>query len=82
MTASIGRLYEKGDPKRDVGYTLFYMSVNLGSFVATLAVPIIAKYFGWHYGFGLAAFGMALGLIVFLLGQKKGCCQKISLMFL
>ena len=76
MAASIGRLYEKSDPKRDVGYTLFYMSVNLGSFVATVAVQIIAKYFDWHYGFGLAAFGMALGLIVFLLGQKKGVAKR------
>ncbi|MBK2124648.1 peptide MFS transporter, partial [Fangia hongkongensis] len=72
MAASIGRLYtSKDDPRRDAGYTLFYMSVNLGAGVSILLVPIIAKYFGWHVGFGLAAFGMALGLVVFLIGQKK-----------
>ena len=72
MAASIGRLYHKGDKRRDAGYTLFYMAVNFGSFFAVLLVPMFAKYFGWHVGFGAAAVGMALGLAVFLLGQKKG----------
>ncbi|GGG09439.1 MULTISPECIES: peptide MFS transporter [Cysteiniphilum] len=72
MAANIGLLYEKKDPRRDSGYTLFYMAVNLGGGVALLMVPIIAKYFGWHVGFSAAAIGMALGLIIFMLGQKKG----------
>ena len=76
MAASIGRLYEKGDERRDIGYTLFYMSVNLGSFLATLAVPMVAKYAGWHAGFGLAAFGMGLGLCTFLYAQRKEILPK------
>ncbi|UTW43514.1 peptide MFS transporter [bacterium SCSIO 12844] len=72
MAASIGRLYKKGDQRKDSGYTLFYMAINIGSFFAILCVPIVAKYLGWHIGFGLAAFGMILGLIVFIIGQKKG----------
>ncbi|GGF98735.1 MULTISPECIES: peptide MFS transporter [Cysteiniphilum] len=76
MAASIGRLYDKGDKRRDAGYTLFYMAVNFGSFFAVLLVPMLAKYFGWHVGFGAAAVGMALGLGVFLLGQKKGVLPK------
>ncbi len=71
IAASIGRLYKKNDRRRDAGYTLFYMSVNIGSFFSLLAVPMLAKSFSWHVGFGAAALGMALGLLVFIQAGKK-----------
>jgi POT family proton-dependent oligopeptide transporter len=58
----LGTLYSEGDPRRDGGFTLFYLGVNIGSFVGPLATGLLQTRFGFHYGFGVAALGMALGL--------------------
>ena len=70
ISTIVGDLYPKGDPRRDGGFTLFYMGINLGSFLATWSCGIIGIIWGWAWGFGLAGVGMLLGLIVFQLGQK------------
>lgn len=70
ISTIVGDLYPKGDPRRDGGFTLFYMGINLGSFLATWSCGIIGIVWGWAWGFGLAGIGMLLGLIVFQLGQK------------
>lgn len=70
ISTIVGDLYPEGDPRRDGGFTLFYMGINLGSFLATWTCGILGIVYGWAWGFGLAGFGMLLGLIVFQWGQK------------
>jgi POT family proton-dependent oligopeptide transporter len=70
ISTIVGKLYEKNDPRRDGGFTIFYMGINLGSFIATLLVTWLGETYGWKYGFGAAGVGMVLGLITFLWGQK------------
>jgi len=72
ISTMVGNLYPQGDPRRDGAYTIFYMGINLGAFVAPLACGALGQNnnFGWHYGFGLAGVGMVLGLISFLSFQS------------
>lgn len=70
VSAIVGELYQKDDPRRDSGFTLFYMGINVGALVPPLiAGALVAKY-GWHSGFLVAALGMAIGQISFMLGKK------------
>lgn len=62
----LGSCYNANDPERNRGFTLFYVSVNLGSFIATVSCGYIAHLYGWNYGFGLAGVGMLIGLITFV----------------
>lgn len=70
ISTIVGALYEPGDQRRDGGFTIFYMGINLGSVLATLLCGWLGIRYGWSYGFGLAGFGMLAGLITFLWGQK------------
>lgn len=70
VSAIVGQLYEANDPRRDAGYTIYYMGINIGSFTATLICGWLGETFGWSYGFGAAGIGMLLGLISFSYGQK------------
>jgi POT family proton-dependent oligopeptide transporter len=70
-TAIVGTLYAEGDERRDAGFTIFYMGVNLGGFVGPLLTGLAQTEVGFHLGFGLAAIGMALGLIQYTLGRKN-----------
>ena len=70
ISTMVGGLYKKGDIRRDKGFTIFYIGINLGAFISSLVVGTVGEVYGWHYGFGLAGIGMALGLIQYLLGQK------------
>ena len=72
ISTFVGTLYEKGDPKKDSGFTIFYMGINIGGWVAPLLCGWLAAKYGWHYGFGLAGIGMLTGLIFFWSGIKKG----------
>jgi len=69
ISTIVGDLYPQGDPRRDGGFTLFYMGINLGSFLATWSCGILGIIYGWAWGFGLAGVGMLLGLLVFHFGQ-------------
>ncbi len=60
ISTIVGELYEQGDRRRDAGFTIFYMGINLGSLGSQLACPFLAKEYGWWAGFLLAALGMAL----------------------
>lgn len=71
MQNLLGLLYDKEDPRKDVGYTIFYMGVNLGSFISTLLVPAVYTWVSPETGFLTAAFGMLLGLGFFLFGDKR-----------
>ncbi|MGB3180828.1 MAG: peptide MFS transporter [Cyclobacteriaceae bacterium] len=70
ISTMVGGLYPKGDKKRDAGFTIFYMGINLGAFLAAIIVGYVGETIGWHYGFSLAGFGMLLGQLVFIGGQK------------
>jgi len=70
ISTMVGSLYSQNDPKREEGFTIFYMGINLGSFIATLLVAYVGERIGWHLGFSLAGIGMLLGQIVFVLGRK------------
>ncbi len=70
ISTVVGALYAQGDPRRDGGFTIFYVGINLGAFISTLACSYLGIAYGWRYGFGLAGVGMLAGLVVFLWGQK------------
>jgi len=70
ISTIVGRLYGKDDPRRDSGFTIFYMGINIGAATSALACGYLGQTYGWKYGFGLAGFGMLFGLMVFLWGQK------------
>ena len=69
ISTMVGSLYQKGDIRRDKGFTIFYIGINIGSFLASIIVGYVGEVIGWHYGFGLAGIGMALGLLVYYFGQ-------------
>ncbi len=66
ISTMIGSLYPQGSPKRDAGFTIFYMGINLGAALAPLVCGYVGETYGWHYGFGLATIGMILGLVTFV----------------
>ena len=70
ISTMVGGLYKQGDDKRDIGFYIFYMGINLGAFLGALIVGIVAAKWGWHYGFGLAGIGMALGQVMYFYGLK------------
>ncbi len=70
ISTIVGKLYAPDDPRRDGGFTIFYMGINIGSFAATLLCGWLGETYGWKYGFGAAGIGMIVGLITFTLGQK------------
>ncbi|WP_163701936.1 peptide MFS transporter [Mycolicibacterium sarraceniae] len=67
----LGTLYDDGDPRRDGGFTLFYLGINLGSFVGPLITGLLQTKVGFHYGFGAAAIGMALGLTQYVVFRRN-----------
>jgi POT family proton-dependent oligopeptide transporter len=67
ISAIVGQLYPPDSAKRDGGFTIFYMGVNLGASLSPLICGYIGERFGWHYGFGLATIGMLIGLAIFVM---------------
>lgn len=65
ISTMVGGLYADGDRRRDAGFTIFYMGINIGAFLSQFFLPLIALYFGWSLGFGLAAVGMLLSYLLF-----------------
>lgn len=65
VSVMVGQLYRQGDPRRDSGFTIFYMGINLGAFLSPLVAGYLGEKIGWHWGFGSAAVGMILGLIFY-----------------
>lgn len=70
VSSIVGELYEKEDPRRDGGFTLFYMGINLGALIPPLIAGALVLHYGWHSGFILAALGMAIGQMIFIFGKK------------
>ncbi|MBC8426665.1 MFS transporter [bacterium] len=71
ISTMVGKLYADGDPLRDSGFTIFYMGINIGALLATVAVAPLGEKFGFHWGFGLAGVGMLVGVGIFLKGMHK-----------
>jgi POT family proton-dependent oligopeptide transporter len=66
ISVIVGQLYPRTDVRRDAAYTIFYMGINVGAALGSFACGLIGQVYGWSYGFGLAGFGMLLGLVVFV----------------
>jgi len=71
ISTIVGKLYKDGDPLRDSGFTIFYMGINVGALLATVAIAPIGETYGFEWGFGLAGVGMLLGVAIFIMGQDK-----------
>jgi proton-dependent oligopeptide transporter, POT family len=75
ISAIVAQLYPEGGSRRDAGFSIFYMGINLGSFLGSFLVPLFAAKYGWHWGFSLPAVGMLLGLVQFLKTRRYlGSC--------
>lgn len=70
VPAFLGQFYDEHDPRKERGYSLYYIGINLGGFLASILCGIVGEVYGWHAGFGLASFGMISGLIVLFMGRK------------
>ncbi|HEU4563815.1 MAG TPA: peptide MFS transporter [Gemmatimonadaceae bacterium] len=71
VSTMVGQIYPPGDARRDAGFTIFYMGINVGAGLAPLVCGYLGQRVGWHYGFGAAGVGMLLGLIIYLWGRDK-----------
>ncbi len=71
ISTLVGNLYQEGDKRRDAGFTIFYMGINLGAFLSPLICGWLGHAYGWHYGFAAAGIGMLAGIIVFWRGDRK-----------
>jgi len=70
ISTMVGGLYKPGDIRRDKGFSIFYIGINLGSLLATTFIGLVVAKWGWHAGFGLAGIAMIMGLLVYIWGQK------------
>lgn len=70
ISTMVGGLYKSDDNRRDIGFKIFYMGINIGAFLSAIIIGGIGEVYGWHFGFGLAGIGMLLGQLVFVFGQK------------
>ena len=71
ISSLVGSLYKENDMKRDQGFTIFYIGINIGAFLASILVGYVGEVYGWHYGFSMAGIGMVIGQLFFFLGRKR-----------
>lgn len=71
VSSVVGELYSEHDQRRDAGFSIFYMGINLGAFIAPLIVGTVGMEYNFHLGFGIAAVGMLLGLVMFMFNKNK-----------
>lgn len=70
ITSLVGQYYQPNDPRRDGGFTIFYMGINLGAFLAPFACGYIGRKYGWHYGFSISGIGILLGLLALYFNRR------------
>src|SRR5215813_5554016 len=70
ISTVVGKLYEAGDPRRDRGFTIYYMGINIGGLLAPIVCGSLGEIIGWHWGFAAAGVGMGFGLVTFALGSR------------
>jgi len=73
ISTLVGKLYDEDDGKRDAGFTIFYMGINIGAFFSPLICGTLGEKIGFHYGFAAAGVGMLIGALIYLWGQKRFC---------
>ena len=78
ISSLVGSLYKTNDIKRDQGFTIFYIGINVGAFFASIMVGYVGEVYGWHYGFSLAGIGMVIGQIFFFRGKNNFIEHKKS----
>jgi len=78
ISTLVGNLYNKNDPRRDQGFTIFYIGINLGAFFSSLLVGYVGEVYGWHFGFSLAGIGMLIGQLIFVNGNQNLIENKVS----
>jgi proton-dependent oligopeptide transporter, POT family len=71
VSTIVGEMYSETDDRRDAGFTIFYMGINMGAFLAPLIVGAVSDNYNFHFGFGIAAIGMFFGLLMFVFTKKK-----------
>jgi len=71
VSTLVGSLYERGDARRDAGFSIFYMGINLGAFIGPLIAGYLAQRVDWHVGFAAAGVGMTLGLVQYVVGRHR-----------
>ncbi len=71
VSVMVGQLYDQTDPRRDGAFTIFYMGINLGAFLCAFVCGTLGEKVGWHWGFGSAAVGMILGLLLYMWGKPR-----------
>ena len=71
ISTIVGKLYEDNDPRRDSGFTIFYIGINVGSLLATTLVAYIGETYGFKYGFFMAGIGMLSALVIFWFGRHR-----------
>jgi len=71
ISAMVGSLYDQGDARRDAGFSIFYMGINVGAFLGITAAGWLAQKIDWHIGFAAAGVGMTMGLIQYVLGKRR-----------
>ncbi|MER7334255.1 MULTISPECIES: peptide MFS transporter [unclassified Micromonospora] len=71
ISTMVGDLYDRDSPRRDAGFSIFYMGINLGGFAAPLVTGFLGEKVNWHLGFGAAAVGMTLGVVQYVLGRRN-----------
>ncbi|WP_432102954.1 peptide MFS transporter [Streptomyces sp. bgisy091] len=81
VASMVGKLYRTEDERRDAGFALYYMAINIGAFAGPLITGWLGDHAGWHWGFSAAAFGMTLGLIQYVLGRRHLAGRKHSAEF-
>src|SRR5262249_58588814 len=70
ISTQVGALYAPGDHRRDRAYSIFYLGINIGAFLAPLVCGTLAVQYGWHYGFCAAGVGMLVSLAIYLYGWR------------
>ena len=71
VSTLVGSLYEQGDERRDAGFSIYYMGINLGAFLGPIIAGYLAQAIGWHIGFACAGIGMTLGLVQYVVGRRR-----------
>jgi proton-dependent oligopeptide transporter, POT family len=71
VSTLVGSLYEPGDSRRDAGFSMFYMGINLGAFIGPLVAGYLAQRVDWHVGFASAGVGMTLGVVQYIVGKRR-----------
>ena len=70
ISVLVGQLYARGDPRRDAGFSIYYMGINLGAFIAPLVCGFLGQRVNWHLGFAAAGVGMACGIVQYVYGSR------------